>query len=410
VRGGLRALSSFDKHEWQILAPLMFVGFFEVYDLTVLTIGAPKIADGLGVSITLFGAGVAVIRLAALGSVPILRSADRIGRRAMLLVSIGVFTVATGFTALAWGLVAFIAIQIVARAFLATESSLAALVIAEEVRPQRRGASLSVVGIVSFLGPGLAALALLAVPLTPLDWRIFYLAALPPLLVVAYLRRNLRETKAFDVARDEERIQGSLIPHVPPEYRSRLIRISAILGAAGAISTAGFFYSSALAQDEFGWTAAYTATVLGSGPFALLGFLIGGPGSDRVGRRPVLAIGLLCGAIANLLIFSEVKALFAPGFFLAAGTNAALLAVVYAYLAELFPTELRATLTSVVVAIQVACGSLGLLVVGGLSGIVSTSLVLAVGGVLAAPVILVLRGLPETQGADVVAEVPGPAA
>jgi len=403
-------VSSFDQHEWQILAPLMFVGFFEVYDLTVLTIGAPKIADGLGVSITLFGVGVAVIRLAALCSVPILRTADRIGRRAMLLVSIGIFTVATGLTALAWGLVAFILIQIVARAFLATESSLAALVIAEEVRPERRGASLSVVGIVSFLGPGLAALALLAVPLTPLDWRIFYLAALPPLLVVAYLRRNLRETKAFDIARDEERIQGSLIPHIPHEYRSRLIRISAILGAAGAISTAGFFYSSALAQDEFGWEAAYTATVLGSGPFALLGFLFGGPGSDRIGRRPVLAIGLACGAIANLLIFSEVRALFAPGFFVAAGANAALLAVVYAYLAELFPTELRATLTSVVVAIQVACGSLGLLLVGALSGVVSTSLVLAIGGVFVAPVILLLRGLPETQGADVVTKAPEPAA
>lgn len=404
VRGGLRALADFDKHEWQILAPLMFVGFFEVYDLTVLTIGAPKIADGLGVSITLFGVGVAMIRLAALGSVPILRGADRVGRRAMLLVSIGVFTVATGLTALAWGLIEFVAIQIVARAFLATESSLAALVIAEEVRPERRGASLSVVGMVSFLGPGLAALALLAVPLTSLDWRIFYLAALPPLLVVAYLRRNLRETTAFDIARDEERIQGSLIPHVPAPYRSRLIRVSAILGAAGAISTAGFFYSSALAQDEYGWEAAYTLTVLASGPFTFLGFLFGGPGSDRLGRRPVLALGLVSGVIANVVIFTEVRALFAPGFFLAAGTNAALLAVVYAYLAELFPTELRATLTSVVVGVQVACGSLGLLIVGALSGVVSTSLVLVLGGILVTPVILLLRGLPETRGTDVLAE------
>jgi MFS family permease len=404
VRGGLRALTRFDKHEWQILAPLMFVGFFEVYDLTVLTIGAPKIADGLGVSITLFGVGVAVIRLAAIGSIPILRIADRVGRRALLLVSIAVFTAATGLTALAWGLVAFVLIQIVARAFLATESSLAALVIAEEVRPDRRGASLSVVGMISFLGPGLAALALLAVPLTPLDWRIFYIVALPPLLVVAYLRRNLRETTAFDIARDEKRLQASLIPRIPAAYRSRLIRITAVLGAAGAISTAGFFYSSALAQDEFGWEAAYTAVVLTSGPFALIGFLLGGPGSDRIGRRPVLALGLVCGAVANLLVFSEIRMLFAPGFWLAALSSAALLAVVYAYLAELFPTELRATLTSVVVAVQVACGSLGLLIVGALSGVVSTSLVLAIGGILVTPVIVLIRGLPETQGADVVRE------
>ena len=128
VRGGLGALSDFAPHEWRVLAPLMFVGFFEVYDLTVLTIGAPQIADGLGVSIGLFGVGVAVIRLAALGSVAVLRAADRIGRRTMLLISIAAFTAATGLTALAWGLAAFVAIQTVARVFLATESSLGGVV------------------------------------------------------------------------------------------------------------------------------------------------------------------------------------------------------------------------------------------------------------------------------------------
>lgn len=402
VRGGLRALRDFEPHEWRVLAPLMFVGFFEVYDLTVLTMGAPKIADGLGVSIGLFGVGVAVIRLAALGSVPILRAADRIGRRTMLLLSIAAFTAATGLTALAWTLAAFVAIQIVARAFLATESSLGAVVIAEEVRPERRGAALSLVGVISFLGPGLTALALLAVPLTPLDWRIFYVVALPPLLVIAYLRRNLGETTAFSVARTDERLHRALIPRVPPPFAARLRRISTVFGVAGAIQTGAFFYSAALAQDEYGWEALYTVTILTAGPFALAGFLLGGPGSDRIGRRPVLAAALLLGAAANVLIFTEVRVLFLPGFWLAACANAAILAVGFAYLSELFPTELRATLTSVVIAAQIAGGSLGLLVIGALAGAVDTSLQLVVGGLLATPVILLLRRLPETRGADLV--------
>jgi MFS family permease len=407
VRGGMRALTDFDQHEWRVLAPLMFVGFFEVYDLTVLTMGAPKIADGLGVSIGLFGIGVAVIRLAALGSVPILRAADRIGRRTMLLLSIAAFTAATGLTAVAWTLAAFVGIQIVARAFLATESSLGAVVIAEEVRPQRRGAALSLVGVISFLGPGLTALAILAVPLTPLDWRIFYVVALPPLLVIAYLRRNLGETTAFSVARTDERLHPSLIPRVPAPVAARLRRVSIVFGVAGAIQTAAFFYSAALAQDEYGWEALYTATILTAGPFALAGFLLGGPGSDRLGRRPVLALALLLGVAANVLIFTEVRLLFAPGFWVAACANAAVLAVGYAYLSELFPTELRATLTSVVIAAQIAGGSLGLLVIGALAGAVDTSLQLVVGGLLATPVILLLRGLPETRGSDVVvAKVP----
>jgi len=102
------------------------------------------------------------------------------------------------------------------------------------------------------------------------------------------------------------------------------------------------------------------------------------------------------------MIFTEVRLLFVPGFWVAAGANAAVLAVGYAYLSELFPTELRATLTSIVIAVQIAGGSLGLLVIGALAGAVDTSLQLVIGGILAAPVVLVLRGLPETRGADVV--------
>ena len=48
LRGGFRALSDFNPNEWRILAPLMFVGFFEVYDLTVLTIGARRSPTGSG--------------------------------------------------------------------------------------------------------------------------------------------------------------------------------------------------------------------------------------------------------------------------------------------------------------------------------------------------------------------------
>jgi MFS family permease len=116
----------------------------------------------------------------------------------------------------------------------------------------------------------------------------------------------------------------------------------------------------------------------------------------------VLAVALLLGAAANVLIFTEVRFLFAPGFWVAACANAAVLAVGYAYLSELFPTELRATLTSIVIAAQIAGGSLGLLVIGALAGAVDTSLQLVIGGLAAAPVIMLLRDLPETRGSDVV--------
>ena len=51
-------------------------------------------------------------------------------------------------------------------------------------------------------------------------------------------------------------------------------------------------------------------------------------------------------AAGTILIFSSQRALFVPGFFLAAAAGACFVTVTLAYATELFPTELRATLSS----------------------------------------------------------------
>lgn len=394
----------FDAHEWGVLLPLAFVGFFLNYDTGLLSLAAPDIAEGLGVEVATFGIGVAVIRLAAIASVPVLRHADRIGRRRMLLLSVTAFTVATALTAVAWGLVAFVVFQLGARLFLATEESLAGVVIAEELRPDRRGAGLSVLGIIAMAGFGLVAVMLLVVPHTPLGWRILYVAALPPLLVVAWLRRSLRETAAFEVAAGEARVQPSFWPHIDVAHRPALWRVTFVLGAAGVVATPVFFYAAELAQDVYDWDGLFTVVVIASGPATLLGYVAGGRMSDRVGRRPVIAASFAVMLAGVLLVFSEQRALFAPGFFLMAATDAALIAVRPAYVSELFPTEVRATLLSFIFAVIVAGGSLGLVVVGVLARWTSVSTSAAVVGLTVAMTVAVvaLRSLPETAGRDVV--------
>jgi SHS family lactate transporter-like MFS transporter len=392
----------FNAHEWGVLVPLSMVGFFLNYDTGLLSLAAPAIAEGLGVTVAAFGIGVAVIRVAALGSMPVLRIADRVGRRQMLLVSVLAFTVATALTSLAWGLAAFVVFQMVARLFLATEESLAGIVISEELRPDRRGGGLTLLGIIAMSGFGLVAGMLLVVPHTPLDWRILYIAALPPLLLVAWLRRNLRETQAFSVAQSEARVQSSFWPHVDAAHRPLLWRITVVLGTHGLLGTPMFFYAAELAQDGYGWEGLFTVIVIAAGPATLLGYVAGGRISDRVGRRPVVIWSALVVVVGVLLVFSEERWLFAPGFFLLSGADAGLVAVRPAYLSELFPTEVRATLLSFVFAVVVAAGSVGLVVVGGLEGVLSTRT--AIGGLAFVMVagLAAMRGLPETAGADVI--------
>jgi len=392
----------FNEHEWGVLIPLSLVGFFLNYDTGLLSLAAPTIADGLDVSVARFGIGVAIIRVAALGSMPILRLADRVGRRRMLLVSVLAFTVATAATSVAWGLISFVVFQMVARLFLATEESLAGIVISEEVRPDRRGAGLTLLGIIAMAGFGLVALMLLVVPLTPLDWRILYLAALPPLVLVAWLRRNLRETKAFTVAQDEARVQTSFWPHIDRTHRPLLWRITIVLGTHGVLATPVFFYAAELAQDGYDWEGLFTVIVIAAGPATLMGYVAGGKLSDRIGRRPVLIGSALVMVLGVALVFTEQRWLFAPGFFLLTGADAGLASVRPAYISELFPTEVRATLLSFVFAVVVAAGSLGLVIVGVLEGTwtVRTSIYALSALMLAG--LAAMRGLPETVGADVI--------
>ncbi|MGE0026093.1 MAG: MFS transporter [Thermoleophilia bacterium] len=398
----------FSRAEWRVLLPLATAGFFEVYDVALLTLAAPQIAGGLGVGVATFGIGVAIIRLFTLGSVPLLRLADRWGRRPMLIASLAAFSVVTGLTSLAWGLVPFVALQSLARVFLATESGLAGLVVAEELREDRRGAGLSVLGIISGIGYGAVAGLLLLVPVTPLDWRLLYLVALAPLAVAAVLRRRLPETRAFQEARRSDRLQASFLPRLAPADRSRLRRVVLMVAAFGLVQTSGFFYGSDLAQHEYGWSGLFTVLILVSALFGILGFWLGGRISDLAGRRPMMALAMVLGAAGTVMVFTEVRGLFAPGLFLLTAAGSCFVAASVAYVAELFPTEVRATTTAFVLSCQVVAGSVGLAVLGALAGLVSPSLLLIVLGALLAPAALALRGLPETARRDLIRVTPVP--
>ena len=402
ARGPLKRAFDFTPGEWRLLLPLVAAGFFEQYDLALLTLAAPTLSDGLGVSIATFGLGVAVVRLGALGGVPVLRMADRLGRRFVLIASLAAFTVLTGLTALAWSFAVFVVLQTLARVFLATEHNLASLVIAEEIRADRRGAALSVLGWLSTTGPALVAVLLLIVPLTPLDWRLFYVVALGPLLVVAWLRRRLGETKAFVVAEESERIQPTLWPRVGVEHRGNLVRVCVLVAACGAVQTPTFLYAADLAQEQYDWEATFTLVVLASGIATAFGFWLGGRASDRIGRRPALGCGLVLSSLATSLLFTEVPGLFPPGWFALVASYACLNAVVLAYLAELFPTEVRATLTAFALAGQIVSGSVGLVLVAALEAPVGTSPALLGMGIALLPFLVLLRRLPETAGADVI--------
>jgi putative MFS transporter len=227
--------------------------------------------------------------------------------------------------------------------------------------------------------------------------------ALVPLAVVAYLRRNLKETRAFDAAAATERVQHTWWPKLEPSDRARLWRLTIVLGFVGMLNTTAFFYAANLAQDDYGWKGLFSVIVILAAPTTLAGYIIGGRLSDRFGRKPVSIWSVIVFGLGALMLFTEVRGLYAPGFFLLAGADASVQAVKTAYVSELFPTEVRATLASFVGAVGVCAGSLGLVVVGLLVGVVDASVSIVVMAVACTATVLLIRPLPETVGVDVIA-------
>ena len=111
---------------------------------------------------------------------------------------------------------------------------------------------------------------------------------------------------------------------------------------------------------------------------------------------------MLVFGLGAILLFTEVRALYVPGFFLLAGADAAVQAVRTAYVGELFPTELRATLGAFVGAVNVAAGSFGLALVGVLAGVIDPSTSVIAMAVACTATVIVIRRLPETVGIDVI--------
>lgn len=384
------------------MGPLSFAAFFEHYDYALLSIAAPVLSRGLDVTPSRFGLATSIVRLAGLAAVVLVRVADRVGRRRMLLWTLSGFIACTALTAGAWDLASFIVASFVARLFLTAEGALSGIVISEEVHATRRGRALSIAGLLGQTAYGAVAVLIAVLPSGDVGWRLLYLFALAPLAVVAALRRRLPETHAFRVAEADQRTTGRV--RLGRRWWPRTLAAVTVFGLLGAFQTAAAYHAAQLAQTTYGWTGTYTLVIVLSGPFTLAGFLLGGRGSDRLGRRPLIASGFVLGAAGMALVFLGGRAAYAPGWFAFVVGQAIVAGCWLAFLSELVPTEVRATVTSVVVSAQVATGAVGLALSSALgdSPRDSGAVVVWLGGAAVASVVLLTR-LPETSGRDVVA-------
>ncbi|WP_092917666.1 MFS transporter [Agrococcus baldri] len=303
------------------------------------------------------------------------RLADRIGRKSTLAITVGIIAASSGVIGLSptyetIGVAASV-ILVVARLgqglAYGGEQPAAGAYLSEQAPPARRGLWSSLIygsGTVGAMG-GLVLGAVLTATIgtqavTEWAWRIPFLIAGVGGLFALYMRTRMHESATFT---EQIELPGDAAPK-PSLWADFWASRRAALTVAGlSIGLTVVYYYWIVAASAFSISVlqAEPTSILVAGIIANVIFIavlpLWGALSDRIGRRPVMLIGIV-GSIALLFPLSQLIngdpvqlgiAMTIAGLFIAAPC-----AISPAIMAELFPTRVRTAGVALPLAITVA--------------------------------------------------------
>ncbi len=328
-----------------LLVLLSAATFFEGYDFIVINLVLPLVQKDFGVSTQALGLGVSAVASGTLVAFFVVRAGDRWGRRPILQLTVFAYAVFTALTALSRGMGDFVVWQFLARIFLVGEWALATVMVAEEFPEKSRGMAIAVVQSMGALGGIMGAALFPLVSRVAFGWRGMYLVGLLPLVLIGFMRGRLRETPRWLHTRE---VRGGKAPSFfavwKRPYSTYLIWMAVIWALAYAPYTAFQTFWVHHVMNSRGWNeqmvsqAMAVAYLLG-----ISGFWVAGRLMDRLGRRITAALFYFAGAAATVIGFQSQSVLaISIGLFLQTFFLGAFLPVTSAFMAELFPTEMRA--------------------------------------------------------------------
>ena len=373
----------FSAYHILLLGLLGIATLYEGFDASMLTLASVDVRTTLGIHLDQWGPLYSITRAGVVASFFFLMCADRFGRRALLVVTVAGFAIASAATAFVQTKFEFTFWQTLARLFLTAQYGLAIIIAGEELPARLRGAGITVLTAFATVGTVVMAKASplfllvgdavgnpvddfamrcvavgagwLGLPYDGAHWRGLYLIGALPLLMLPLLRFGVRETRRYqEIAAG--RTGASLLATmraqfaeakrlIQPQYLPRFRIVALLWNCVYLVIAPAVAYWTIYAREVVGMTPAQVGNVVMWAYIAgAFGHLLAGQLVDRIGRKVTCAAFY---SVAAVCIVGLFHASSTPGqYFWHISTvfffNCAIGAT-HVYASELFPTELRAT-------------------------------------------------------------------
>ena len=360
-----------------------------------------SLADQIGMSGTDLGIGLGIMRLASLGALPIIGLADRLGRRRMLLATVGIGLALTVLAAASPTYWWFVAIFACGRPVLAATSGLAQVTAAEQTASADRAKAVALIAAGYGAGAGVIAIVH-SLAASTLGFRGVFVLALVPLALLPLLWRWIEEPDRYTVAAAGPERPLPVLDAVARPFRRRLAVIVVLGFAVSVITGPANSFVFLFAQDFLHQRGIVTAgMVVGAGVSGLAGLLAGRWLADRVGRRLTGALAMTAVAVLAIWTYTGSALALVAGYILGVFAGGIFAPAAGSLVNELFPTAVRASVAGWSLAAGVLGAVAGLVVFGAVAGAGDRFEVAGLVTFLPAALVMVLFwSLPETRGRE----------
>lgn len=432
---GLRVPSLSSPEMRRILASSFLGSAIEFYDFILYATAASLVFNKIfftnltpGVAIFASFATLAVGYLARpLGGIVFGHFGDKIGRKGVLITSMAMMGGASTLIGLLpptaqvgmLAPIALIILRVVQGLAVGGEWGGAMLMALEHAPKERRGFAASFANMGGPAGAVLATLAVSAVSLLPNEqflawgWRIPFILSIALVGIGLVIRLKVTESPLFLSLEQKVEERKTPIREVLTRYPKSVIRGTLVGMSSYTVQGLMTVWAISFVVDDLGMdrTSVLNIKAIGAA-LTVVGIWFAARYSDKYGRRPVMMVGILAGALLALPIMFMLELgqlwIFAIALFIANGIiQASIFGPFGAFTAELFPTRIRYTGASLVYQLSSTVGA-------GFTPMIVAGLVLVAGGnlwlvgvVWAATFIiaaLAMRGMKEGKDADLEAQ------